>query len=418
MASPKSVLSKEGRDQLRSALKRLKHADAGGARRHLHRVTQLHPHCVEAWLLLSLLDEASASSPGHERLARAVELSGIAAPELRHELQRHMAYSGSLVATLHRLPELAASLLSHPIAPRAAWAQLFAAFEGCHGRAGGWEAFVDPTCLAAHSHRFKADVSFLFGVGRRARFSVNDKGEAARFREHLEQNLSQLDLDPDQAAAFFAVAPPGEVQTTLGLKYRGGEAKPERVSLYFEELANSPRGAAIRSATCALLGQPAPALAPGFQPNAVCVDYCGGRAVAVKCYDVTLQHRDTHSSASEAALPGSLQRIARGLPWHPETSSRRFMLAGRIGAGGRLLGKKLLFMTEAHGAAHAEQAFAFADTLIAQAPEKNEAVSTAYAQLRGTGPDATGHFFYPDLIGVNLNAEDGLESVVVHVSVR
>ena len=103
---------------------------------------------------------------------------------------------------------------------------------------------LDLACAARHARRFKIDVSFALSLDGRpaARFSVNDKGEPGAFRARLLDRSGVLALPRERLEAFFALSPPGFVQTTVALKWAPGGGAPDTVSLYFEELALSPGG--------------------------------------------------------------------------------------------------------------------------------------------------------------------------------
>ena len=417
MVAPNPNLSPEGRARLKQALKQLKNADAPSAREHLDALLQLHPQCVEAWLLRGLLSALSSGSAECADLARAAELSGISLMRLQSSVTQLARSRPGTASALTELPRLAAALAEPEAAvtvPEPFWRGLLGAFEACHGRSGAWRPFVEPALLSRAAAAFKLDVSFVSGPGRHARFSVNDKMEPLGFRQRLQRQGASVGCRSQVLQDFFAVAAPGEVQTTLGVKYLGGSATPNRVSLYYEELSQTDRGSEIRASTFGLLGLQPPPLAVGYAPNAVCIDYRDGLVVGAKCYDVTLERQ----GSAPAPLPSCLDQIRSRLPWHPTMNTRRYMRVHRVDAGGADAGCKLLFMTEVHEPAHARRAFAFAAALLEQYGPVDDVVQSAFDQLADATATATHHFYFPDLIGLNVDATGKPESAVVHVSVR
>ncbi len=417
MVAPNPNLSPEGRQRLKQALKQLKKADAPAARLHLDVLLRLHPQCVEAWLLRGLLSALSSGDAECADLARAAELSGISLTRLQSSVTQLARSRPGTASALTELPRLAAALAEPEAAvtvPEPFWRGLMGAFEACHGRSGAWQPFVAPALLSRAAATFKLDVSFVSGPGRHARFSVNDKMEPVAFRERLKRHVTVLGCQPQALRDFFAVAAPGEVQTTVGVKYLDGSATPDRVSLYYEELSQSDRSSEIRASTFGLLGLQPPPLADGYVPNAVCIDYRNGVAVGAKCYDVTLERR----GSTPAPLPSCLNEVRTRLPWHPVMNTRRYMRVHRVDAGGADAGCKLLFMTEVHDPAHSRSAFALAASLLEQYGPVNAAVQGAFDELSLATATATHHYYYPDLIGLNVDAAGRAESAVAHVSVR
>ncbi len=415
MVAPKPALSSKGREQLKEALKQLKNADAAAARTHLDAVLQLHPQCVEAWLLRGMLTAVTSGGAEHSDLVHAANLSGVALSRLLSSVTDLAGSRTGPGEALRELPRLAAALTAPgESVPEPLWRGLLQAFETCHGRAGAWQPFVDPTLVSRAAEAFKLDVSFVSGPGRHARFSINDKMEPEDFRGRLQRQSAALGLRRETLQEFFAVAAPGEVQTTVGVKYLNGSATPNRVSLYYEELNQSERGSEIRDATFGLLRLQPPPLADGYAPNAVCIDYGNGVAIGSKCYDVTLERQD----GPLPSLPSCLDQIRARLPWHPTRNTRRYMRVGRVDAQGAGTGCKLLYMTEVHEPAHARPAFEFAAALLEQYGPVDAVVRGAFDELSAATATETRHYYYPDLIGVNVDAAGKPESAVVHVSMR
>ena len=147
-------------------------------------------------------------------------------------------------------------------------------------------AFVDVPVAAREARKFKLDVSFCLALdGRpRARFSVNDTGEAEAFRERLHA-LADLGLRRELLDDFLALSSPGAVQTTLALKWGPAGGRPERISLYFEELMREPSGRRLVDSVfrygLGAVPEPVPA---HFEPAAVCLDHGPGGIVAGKDY--------------------------------------------------------------------------------------------------------------------------------------
>jgi hypothetical protein len=291
---------------------------------------------------------------------------------------------------------------------------LFEALDECFGGPAPWRSLVEWEVAVAEAPRFKVDVSFALGGARKARFSINDKGEPVAFRERVSRAVDALGLSPVLLERMFALSPAGQVQTTLGVKWDPGVALPERVSVYFEELAGSPHGERIRRELPQLAGVTAPALAPRARPNAVCLDFSRGEAVASKVYDVFVERPND----PRPELPPPLERLRDTLPFHAVMRTRRTMLAARFARGGELVGHKLFWMTELQDRKLVPAAWSELDRLRAeQNVAADPAVDAALARLRRRFSE-TDVFLFPDLIGLNVDAAGNTESLVVHVSLR
>ncbi|MEZ4226381.1 MAG: hypothetical protein R3B13_35880 [Polyangiaceae bacterium] len=360
-------------------------------------------------MLLALLDAtASGDMSTIERRAAAFSLS---AATLTGAARDIIATCGNRANALQAVIALAARTTA-PLSPSPTWERLCDAFDACLGRTGAWQPWVDASVQARTAGAFKLDVSFAFDGRRHARFSINDKLEPEAFRERLASNRAHLGSSREVLDEFFGLAQPGEVQTTLGLKYLANSATPDRVSLYYEELGQSARGIELRAHTFARFGLRAPDLEPDFGANAVCIDFRGGQMLGAKCYDVTVERHDTPART----LPSGLADFRDRLPFHPDTGTRRYMLARRFDHAGAWVGSKLLFMTEVHAAAHAARSFALVEQLLAGAPVHPE-VQRAYESL-ARAPAESGRYFFPDLVGRDVTPEGRVVSHVVHVSVR
>jgi ferredoxin len=297
--------------------------------------------------------------------------------------------------------------------PRAAIEDLLASIDDCAGRETGAARLVDIDVAARTAGRFKLDVSFAFTSARHARFSVNDKGEPEAFRERLLGAATAFHLDPARLRTQLAIAAPGVVQTTVGVKWRAEQAIPERVSLYFEELTRSADHPRIRSEVFGLLGVPAPPIPAGALPIAVCIDYSEDRLVAVKSYDAVADPNGGRASD----VTEDLRAVRDALPFHPARGTRRYMLATRWAPGGVLTGRKLLWMTELHRASLLPWAWAEVDRVRESvARDVDPAAGAALDRLRASWAHAPDAFLFPDLVAFNVGGGD--DALIVHVSTR
>lgn len=279
----------------------------------------------------------------------------------------------------------------------------------------GWPELLDVAVAAEHAPRFKVDVSFaVLGVGEGgARFSVNDKGEEAAFRERLRANASALGIPPTLLEAFLSLSPPGAVQTTLGVKWRDDGGAPERVTLYHEELFRSSQGSSIIAALFAAAGvAKAPPPRRGLQPGAVCVDITDGSVVGLKDYWIATE---TDRDAA-ITLPEPLEAFRRATPFSTERGTRRYLVARRFTAEGHPAGHKLLWMSEAHDSAAAERAWAFVDRARRDLKLPPSRPARAMDVLR----DSWCHpaLLYPDLVSLDLDPDERPCGLTVYVSLK
>ncbi len=298
--------------------------------------------------------------------------------------------------------------------PPAAVADLLAAVDACAGRPLMAQALVDVDIAVAQARSFKLDVSFALtpDAAEGARFSLNDKGEPEAFRRRLVGHAEALGIDAALLAAQLRISPPGEVQTTLAVKW--APTRPPRVTVYFEELTRSPRAEAIRRACFALGGVDMPPPPPGLDLVAACVDHSAGRAVAVKDYHLLTERAGT----PPVALPAAVEPFRAPFGWHPVNGTRRFLLATRYAAGGGPIGSKLLWMSEVHRHETVGWAWAEVDRIRAAMRLPESRVGRALDALRAAWAHAPGTFLYPDLVSLDVDADGTPQGLVVYVSIR
>lgn len=295
-----------------------------------------------------------------------------------------------------------------PLATR----ELFAALDACFGGHAPWQGLVDLETLS-RARGFKLDVSFSFVKERWARFAINDKGEPHAFRTRLWEKAGELGLSLPILDQLLAISPAGELQTTVGVKWRSGEAPAARVSVYLEELSDSPSGAEIRRGVLALAGAEAPALERHASPNSVCIDFSAGAIVGSKTYDAFLERPGDEAPP----LPAVLARVRDDLPFHLVNGTRRTLLARRFDSRGNLVGCKLFWMTELHDESSTHTAWIRFDRLFERfGGDANPFVVLALAELRERCRER-GDLLFPDLVGINLDGA-GAGNLVVHVSIR
>jgi hypothetical protein len=273
-------------------------------------------------------------------------------------------------------------------------------------------ALVDLPVASAHARRFKLDVSFALDGHAHARFSVNDKGEPGPFRERLYTRLPALGVPPALLADFFALSPPGQVQTTVSVKWH---ASKWRIGLYYEELLLHPDGPAlIDRAFERFLDQTSEAPPPNSQPVALCIDVTEGVVTGAKDYHMVTER----PGEPTIALPPGLGEVRDGLPWHPINDTRRYLLARRYGPDGPA-GAKLLWMTESWDAGTAAAAWEVVDGLRSRFGFPEASPSRALDALRAGWPfSGEEAFLFPDLVGLNVGPEGRPEALLVYVSVR
>lgn len=266
---------------------------------------------------------------------------------------------------------------------------------------------VDLDVAAAHLGRFKLDLSFALtrDGAPHARVSLNDKGEPGPFRDRLRAVLPGLGVPLAHLDTFFALSPPGRVQTTVSVKWAGEGGLPARVGLYYEELGAHPE---LVPATLALAGL-ADAL-PDLPPVAVCLDLAGGRFAAGRHYHLVV---DRPGDEPAVALPGPLAALRPTLPFHPRSGRRPWLLARRVGA---TAGTKLLWMTECHRPEDATWAWGEVDRLRAALGLPDGSVARALDDLRATWRHDA--FLHPDLVSVDVDGDGEAQALVVYVSAR
>lgn len=283
---------------------------------------------------------------------------------------------------------------------------LLAAVPACVSGAHA-DALVDLDVAAAHLGRFKLDVSFALtrDGAPHARVSLNDKGEPDGFRERLRAVLPGLGVPRDLLDAFFALSPPGRVQTTVSVKWGAAGGLPARVGLYYEELGAHPE---LVPATLALAGL-ADEL-PDLPPVAVCLDVAGGRFVAGRHYHHVVDHPGEEPAV---VLSEPLSAVRAALPWHPRSGRRPWLYARRVGPAA---GTKLLWMTECHRPEDAAWAWGEVDRLRGALALPDGPVARALDGLRaGWRHDA---FLHPDLVSINAGPDGQPDALLVYVSAR
>lgn len=274
-------------------------------------------------------------------------------------------------------------------------------------------SLVDLQVAAEQARRFKVDASFALdrSGAAHARFSVNDKGEPDAFRERLRRADLGLPADLDD---YLAIAPPGEVQTTLGVKWSAAGGPPQRTTVYFEELQDCPRAAEIIDAVFRWgLHRPAPP-APPLLPVSVCLDFSGGRVVAARDYHLVLESSDQ----AAVPLPAAQEEFRRGFALDPVRRTRRYLLARRFGPGGDPTGSKLLWVSEAHTPAAVAWAWSQVDRLRAAWNLPETATSRAMGALRAGWRHGTAATLYPDLVSMDADATMTPRALLTYVSVK
>ena len=261
------------------------------------------------------------------------------------------------------------------------------------------DTLVDMEVAAQTARDFKIDLSFA--GSEEARFSVNDTGEPDAFRARLRNALGdRLPLDE-----FLALSPPGQVQTTVSLKWRSRALGVTRIGLYFEELGRFDGGAALRSRVFRWAGVADPPGLGGLEPGAVCVDFIDGHPVAVKDYGFG-------TDVGRLALDGEEAEFATFIPAHPRNGQRRFLRGGRYGTDGQTLGRKLIWMTEANQPEYADQAWGVERDLRQRWGPLQPRLDTLRA---GWGHPC---FLYPDLVCLNLDPQGKAQGLSTYVTVK
>lgn len=254
------------------------------------------------------------------------------------------------------------------------------------------EDLIDIDVAAREARRFKFDVSFSLAPGEPGRLSVNDKGEAEAFRDRLRRLFPGRWLE-----AFLAISPPGEVQTTAGIKV--GPRGLDRLTVYYEELGE--RSASIAGQILGLAGVDAAPL-DGCVAVSLDVD-ARGELVCAKDYGIVLDPDDPDYSE---------------VPSHPVTGRRTFLRARRFLPGGPIGGSKLGWLSEVHRAEQVEPAWSQVDRLRTRHGFVSGPAAEALDALRAGwrhGPDT---FLYPDAVSVDRNPEGLVKSLVVYTSLK
>lgn len=279
---------------------------------------------------------------------------------------------------------------------------------------------IDLDVACTQARRFKLDASFSLrsdGVPQ-ARLSVNDKGEPRTFRERLRDLAPALGLERATVDAMLTLCPAGLVQTTLGVKWGPGGGRPDRVSLYFEELFRRPEGEAIRRRVFEhgvdTTGFEIPPPVPHTRPVSVCIDYAAGAPIAVKDYWMATERAD----ASVSSLPGPLAAHRDRFPIHPVNHHRRYLIARRYDRDGTPTGQKLLWMSEVHRNETLAWAWREVDRLRTELALPPSATSAALDALRDGWTHAPGTFLHPDLVSLNAGTDGVPDALLVYVSVR
>jgi hypothetical protein len=270
---------------------------------------------------------------------------------------------------------------------------------------------LDMEVCVETARRFKVDVSFALRVdaSASARFSVNDKGEPEAFRRRLLDHADALAIDRALLERFFAISPPGEAQTTVGVKWSDSGGAPERVSLYYEELPHAPRAANIMRHVAALAGTPLPEPLAPARAGAICIDIQNSDIVALKDYWMVLERSDTPA----IQLPPAAEQHRRAFPLDPKRGTRRYLLARRIPNGG----SKLLWMSESHEASAANRAWDLVDKIRQSMSIPTSLPAQTLDGLRAEWSH-DGLFLYPDLVSLDCDADGEVAALVLYVSLK
>jgi len=273
---------------------------------------------------------------------------------------------------------------------------------------------LDLDCVQAQARRFKLDLSFeLRADGQpRARFSVNDKGEPETFRTRLRG--AELALPTAPLEGLLALAAPGHVQTTLGVKWGAAGGAPARVSVYLEELFGVPDAEQIRAGTFGLLGLRAPPPMAGLLPVSVCLDFAAGQVVAVKDYFMATER----PGDPPVDLPPGLAAHRDRFPVHPVNGHRRYLVARRLDPDGRPTGSKLLWMSEVHRNETLSWAWAEVDRLRVELRLPPSPTAAALDALRTGWPHAPDTFLHPDLVSLNAGPDGEPDALLIYTSLR
>lgn len=235
------------------------------------------------------------------------------------------------------------------------------------------------------------------------RFSVNDRGAPHAFRDAVRSVASRWGSpSTDLLDRFFAIAAPGLVQTTVGVKAVTG--RPTRISLYYEELSMAPdQGRRITEQLAGLAGVPTP---EGQPPLAAAIDVQVGSPLSFKWY---LSVIDRPRQAGSPPLPGSLEAFRSRLPFR---RGRRTLLVARRSAAEGPVGRKLLWVPEVRQSG--DVSATWTTVLALTEALKLPASRSAGALLRASQDDA----FYPDLVSLDTDDAGVPSGLTVYVAVR
>ena len=264
--------------------------------------------------------------------------------------------------------------------------------------------------VARFARRFKIDVSVDLSSTSAPRASVNDTGEPEAFRARLREAEPLHGISAETLDAWFALCSPGACQATLALKWGETGARPQRVSLYYEELFRHPEPRRLWADAFHWAGCPLPGPLDAID-GAVCVDFAGDRIVGLKDYWIG-------EGTPPPGSPEILGEFLAAVPPHPRTGERRYLFARRFEPDGRLTGYKLLWMTETRLPAHATSAW---KTLAALQQRFSGGSTPAYQRLRRfveAWPLSDDCVPYPDLISLNTSTDGALEALIAYVSLR
>jgi len=266
-----------------------------------------------------------------------------------------------------------------------------------------YRALLDVSRCSQFMREFKLDVSVSLRAHSSPRFSLNDTGEPDAFRSRLHSHHEQIGLSSSELHRFFSLSPPGEVQTTLSLKWED----PLRTTLYFEELSRHPDPAVLRrSMFDEFLG-----VAPPRQDRqliALAVDYQGGVPVGLKEY----------AHADLAKQPELAPTVAPLLMAHPRTLEKRAMIAQRYDLAGSLLGDKILWVTEANSAQLAAKAWRHVAGMVKKLSFDEGTGWGLVRQWVEDWPYGPSVVPYPDLVSVNRRSDGQVEDLILYLSLK
>lgn len=271
------------------------------------------------------------------------------------------------------------------------------------------QTLIEPATAASVMRRFKLDVSVDLSPDATPRMSINDTGEPELFRRRLRSAAPQLGLDPTWLEELLSISAPGDGQTTLGIKWL---AQGLRSTIYFEELPEHSDPVGCRAAMHSffgLAGQPADG--PGVL-GAVGVDVVAGAPVALK------EYRMAELGVDQLELGSALQAFADGVPSHPRTGRCRAIVAQRVDRGGGLLGRKLIWMTEARSADEATATWPLATSLVRACGAPIGPNLERVLRLVEDWPWSASCFPYPDLVSFDVDPSGAPRRAILYVSIR